>query len=101
MPRITVDVYAVIENLLPEFCFAAGSGERAAAFFSTPCVESKSEKPQQIRNCLRLENRRIHAGFKHTRIASFKCFADRFVGDARTVEFRNVEMIAEEVTGAR
>src|SRR5689334_16345540 len=99
MPRIAVDVYALVADLLAEFRFAAGRGERTPTFFSTACVETECKEPEQIGNCLRLENRRINTGLEHARVASIKCFADRFVCDARGVEFRNVKMVAKKVTG--
>src|SRR6185369_1732800 len=99
MPRIAVDVDALVEDLLTDFCFTAGRGERAATFFSASCVETKSEKTEQISDCLWLENHWIDAGIEHTWIASLECFPDRFVCDTRGVEFCNVEVVAKEVTG--
>ncbi len=98
MPRIAVDVYALVEDLFAEFRLAAGRGKRTAAFFSTACVETESEEPEQIGDCLRFENRRINAGFEHTRIARIQRFANRFVRDASGVEFRDVEMVSQEVS---
>ena len=97
MPRIAVDVDAFVEDLLADFCLSARRGEWTASFFSTASVEIESEEPEQIGDCLRLENRRIDTGFEHARITRVERFANRFVGDARGVEFRNVEMVAQEV----
>src|SRR5215813_14220275 len=99
MPRIAVDVNALVENLLSDFALTTECAERAATFFSTPCVETKSEEPEQIGDCLGLENHGIDAGIEHPGIARIECFADRFVRNARGVEFGNVEVVAEEVTG--
>src|SRR5262245_55787945 len=99
MPRVAIDVDALVEDLLTDFGFTSGGGERAATFFSAACVETKSEKPEQIGDCLWLENHWIGAGLEHTRIASVERFTYRFVGDARGVEFRNVEVVAKKVTG--
>src|SRR6185503_7232409 len=101
MPRIAVDVYAFVEDLLAQFRLSARRGERAAALFSTPCVETESKEPEQIGYGLRLQNRGIHAGLENSWVASVQRFANRFVRYARGVEFRNVEVVAEEVTRAR
>src|SRR5262245_12684719 len=99
MPRIAVDVYALVEDLLADFRFTTERGELAATFFSTPCVETESKEPEQIGDSLRFENHGIGAGLEYMWIPSIECFADRFVRNARGVEFGNVEVVAKEVTG--
>src|SRR6185369_15191302 len=101
MPRIAIDVDALVEDLLADFGFTARRGEWAAAFFSTTRVETERKEAEQIGDCLWLENHGIHAGLKNLWIACVECFADRFVRDACGVEFRDVEVVAKEVTRTR
>src|SRR4030095_5983657 len=69
-------------------------------FFSTTRVELERHEPKQVGDCLRFEYRRIDTRFKHARITRIERFADRLVRDARGVEFRDVEMVSQKVTGA-
>src|SRR5215216_2736014 len=100
MPRIAVDVYAFVEDLLTEFSLATGRGEWTTPFFGTASVKTKSEESEQVGDCLRFENRGIDTGFQHTRIACVERFANCFVSDTSGVEFCNVEVISEEISRA-
>src|SRR6185503_16495989 len=101
MPRIAVDVDAFVEDLFAEFGLAAGSGERTAPFFSTASIEAEREEPEQICDCLWLEYRGINAGFENARVTSVECFANRFVGNTRGIEFRHIEVITKKIPGTR
>ena len=98
MPRVAVDVYALIENLFAEFCFSICRRKRTASFFSTACIEIESHKAGQIGNCLWLENRRINAWLQYAWITRVESLANRFVGDASSVEFCDVEMVSQKVS---
>src|ERR1044072_5597091 len=100
MPRIAVDVNALVEDLLADSRFTAGRGEWTASFFSTARVETEGKEPEQIGDCLWLENPGIRAGPAHSRIAGVEGFPDRFIRHSCGVEFRHVEVVAKEVTRA-
>src|ERR1700754_172853 len=100
MPRIAVDIDALVEDFLAQLCLASRRGKWTPAFFRTARVKTERKEPEQIRDGLWFEYRRVNAGFEHSRTACIECFTNRFVGDTRSIEFGNVEMITQEVTGA-
>ena len=98
MPRIAVDVYALVKNLFTDFRLSTRRRKRTTTFFRTARVKTKSKRAEQIRDCLRLEDHGICSRIERPRITCIECFANCFSGDAGSIEFGNVEMIAEEVT---
>src|ERR1043165_1263514 len=99
MPGITVNVDAFVEDLFAHFRFATRQREWTASFFSTPCVETERKESEQVSYCLRFEDHWIRAGIECARIASIECFSNRFICDVSGVEFADVEVVAQEVTG--
>src|ERR1041384_4732800 len=101
MPWITVNINALVEDLFADFCFATRQREWTTSFFSTTRVKTECKESEQVGNCLRFENHRIRARLENSRIASIERFANRFICNASSVEFADVKVIAQEVTGTR
>src|ERR1044072_9480650 len=99
MPRIAVNVDALVEDFFPKLRFATRQREWTTSFFSTPRVKTERKESEQVGNCLRFENHRICARLEHSRIASIERFANRFICDTSSIEFADVEVVAQEVTG--
>src|SRR5262245_34189545 len=98
MPRVAVNIQPFVKDLLAHLRLVTGSGKRTAPFFGTTRVETESKLAHEISDCLWFEYRGIDAGLEHARIPGIERFTNRFVGDASGVEFRDVEMVAQEIS---
>src|SRR5215471_20390170 len=97
MPRIAIVINSLIKNFLAKFCLAAGGRVRAASFVGAAGVKTQ---PNQIIGGLRLENDRIDARFERLGISGGQGLMNCFATDSSSVKFGNIEMVAEEITGA-
>src|SRR6185295_15501069 len=99
MPRIAINIDALVKDLFAELRLATRQREWTTSFFSTPGVKTERKKSQQVGNCLRFENHGICARLENSRVARIERFANRLIGDASRVEFADVKVVAQEVTG--
>src|SRR6185503_15866419 len=96
MPGVTKNIDAFVENLLAQPGFSCGRGVGAAAFISAAGIEAKAE---QVVGGLGLQDNGINTRLEGMRILRLKRLSDGFAANARRVEFRHVEMIAQEIAG--
>src|SRR5947209_20045607 len=96
MPRVAIKAQAFIENLLTDFCFAIGSRIRAPSFIRAPRVKAQ---PDEVLGCLRFENHRINTRLELAWIPRIQCFLYRLPGDPRRIEFADIKVVAEEISG--
>ena len=97
MPRVAIDVDALVEDLFPDLGLAPGSRIRAAALIGAPRIEAQAD---QIVSRLGFKNNGIDPRFKCVRIFRGQRLFDGFPANSPGVELRNIKMVAEKITGA-